>query len=41
MSMRRAIQSNAEAMQPVSALLDVVVETDEMFETKTLHQLFT
>ena len=32
MSMRRVLQSNAEAMQPVSALPDKQVETDEMFQ---------
>ena len=32
MSLRRAVQSNAEAMQPGSALRDRVVETDEMFQ---------
>lgn len=32
MSLRRALQSTAEAMQPCSALPDAVVETDEMFQ---------
>ena len=32
MSLRRALQLNAEAMQPSSALPDTVVETDEMFQ---------
>ena len=33
MSLRRALQLNAEAMQPSSALPDTVVETDEMFQS--------
>ena len=32
MSLCRALQLNAEAMQPSSALPDTVVETDEMFQ---------
>lgn len=32
MSMRRLLQSNAEAMQPTSALPDKHAETDEMFQ---------
>ncbi len=32
MSLRRVLQSNAESMQPVSALPDEHAETDEMFQ---------
>lgn len=32
MSLRRALQLDAEAMQPSSALPDTVVETNEVFQ---------
>lgn len=37
MSLRRALQLNAEAIQPSSAVLDAVIETDEMFQSVSVR----